>query len=336
MSDAITTAGPRPPAGAPEPERPPPVVWDAEQRPFLVFFVFLAILVAVLWPSAVLWLLRAAGFFNWFYPVEPTYVEARQHLWGLVLAFPFQVATILVLAFAVLDARPSALGLHGRRGGRNLLVGLASAAILTPVVLYLHLAVVWLHIHGFNVVEEKHPLALAGKMHLTPVEWAVWFFAAVVAAPVVEELLFRGVFQPAAGRTRWGGLVGVALSGAVAGLFRYRQIADSLQLLRDAGSSTAALAFLDATSPLLFVAVLVPVHLLVQWRARDRVAPAVLGTSVLFAMVHVSVWPSPVALFVLALGLGWLKELSGSLVGPIVLHALFNGASCALVILGVK
>lgn len=51
---------------------------------------------------------------------------------------------------------------------------------------------------------------------------------------------------------------------------------------------------------------------------------AIVVTSVLFAMVHgdPAHWP---ALFVLALGLGYAYEKSGSLFRPIFMHALFNG-----------
>jgi len=45
--------------------------------------------------------------------------------------------------------------------------------------------------------------------------------------------------------------------------------------------------------------------------------------------VHSFAWLSPVALFVLALGLGWLAYRMRSLAGPIVLHGLFNAVSCA-------
>ena len=42
---------------------------------------------------------------------------------------------------------------------------------------------------------------------------------------------------------------------------------------------------------------------------------AIYGTSLLFAAMHSGVWPSPIALFVLGLGLGWLAYRTRSLVG---------------------
>jgi membrane protease YdiL (CAAX protease family) len=73
---------------------------------------------------------------------------------------------------------------------------------------------------------------------------------------------------------------------------------------------------------------LVPIYLLVWWRGRTPVALAIFATAALFASVHASVWPTPIPLFILALGLGALAHRTRSLVGPIVLHGLFNGVSC--------
>lgn len=56
--------------------------------------------------------------------------------------------------------------------------------------------------------------------------------------------------------------------------------------------------------------------------------PAIVVTSLLFAVVHADVphWP---ALFVLSLGLGYAYEKSGSLFQPIFMHAFFNGVVIA-------
>lgn len=60
---------------------------------------------------------------------------------------------------------------------------------------------------------------------------------------------------------------------------------------------------------------------------------AIVVTSVLFAMVHgdLAHWP---ALFVLALGLGYAYEKSGSLFRPIFMHAMFNGVAVASTLAG--
>jgi membrane protease YdiL (CAAX protease family) len=59
--------------------------------------------------------------------------------------------------------------------------------------------------------------------------------------------------------------------------------------------------------------------------------PSIAVTAALFAVVHQNPehWP---ALFVLALGLGYAYEKSGSLWQPIFMHALFNGLTIASVL----
>jgi membrane protease YdiL (CAAX protease family) len=52
----------------------------------------------------------------------------------------------------------------------------------------------------------------------------------------------------------------------------------------------------------------------------------VLSASV-FASLHSDAWPAPIPLFVFALFLGYLAHHTNSLLGPITLHAIFNGVS---------
>lgn len=63
----------------------------------------------------------------------------------------------------------------------------------------------------------------------------------------------------------------------------------------------------------------------------QRPWPAIALTALLFASIHpdASHWP---ALFVLALGLGYAYEKSGSLLRPIFMHAMFNGVTIATVL----
>jgi len=62
-------------------------------------------------------------------------------------------------------------------------------------------------------------------------------------------------------------------------------------------------------------------------RAHPNNGLAILGSAILFAAFH-SVWPHQIPLFVLGLGLGWLACRTNSLVGVMVVHALFNGVPC--------
>jgi membrane protease YdiL (CAAX protease family) len=330
MSDAVTSEPSSVPPGrdvAPDPSLTlPPVPWDVGE------IVFLFIVVVFLLPWAALEFLRATGFFSWYYPGEPAGVGDKQQLWPRALAFPFQVATILGVLGLAHGGLPAALGLTRQNLGRNVKLGIATALVLTPVVIGLHQTLVWVYTNWLHFAVQEHPLGKLGQLQLTPVEMALWLFVPIVAAPVTEELMFRGVFQPWARKTPWGGAAGFGLAGLLAVGARWDRIDAAVRETREHGWA-AAPNVLDAFSPLLFVLALVPVLIIVMRRGRGQ---AVLGTSVLFAMVHAGVWPSPVALLVLALGLGWLKERTGSLVGPMIVHSLFNGVNCGIILLGPK
>lgn len=63
---------------------------------------------------------------------------------------------------------------------------------------------------------------------------------------------------------------------------------------------------------------------------------AVIGTSVLFVLMHAGAvsWHALPVLFVLSIGLGIARIRTGSVVAPIVIHALFNLANVALIGVG--
>ncbi len=197
----------------------------------------------------------------------------------------------------------------------------------------MHLGIVWIYTHVLGVAEKKHPLTVLSGMNLSRLEWGLWLFVAIIAAPVLEELLFRGLFQPWAGKNRWNGAAGIAIAAIISVVGRLDEIAAAARQVPLAGWG-AVPHLLDAFAPLLFVLALLPVFFVTIQRSRSPAGPAILCTAVFFALVHVGVWPSPIALFLLALGLGWLKERTHSLVGPIVVHGLFNAASCALILFG--
>jgi membrane protease YdiL (CAAX protease family) len=69
-------------------------------------------------------------------------------------------------------------------------------------------------------------------------------------------------------------------------------------------------------------------------RTGARRARAVYATAALFAVVHSSVWPNPVPLFVLGLALGWLAVRTNGVLVPVIVHGLFNAVSVAFVLRG--
>lgn len=327
---------------------PWPVTWGPGE------VLVVAFLWTFFWPAAAREALAAIGFFRWHYGPEAALVlsspaqrqaqktglallagpaaaesfdeplaEARQrlgnrfNLWALALAFPFQLATMLAIPYAVSRTRPQQLGLTTRRLGRNLLAGLITGLLLTPAVLGVFAAVLLLCEHGLPGKVHEHALTVLMRTGLSGGEWTLLVFAAVVAAPVLEELIFRGLLQPWLGTRPWGGQAGVALALALA--------------LAACGTDVLAArhrewtVILDAAAPALFVLAMIPIFLIAFRRHSTQEARAVFGTALAFAALHSSVWPTPIPLFVLGLGLGELARRTGSLVGPIVVHSLFNG-----------
>ena len=296
--------------------------------------IFVSVFLAwFFWPALVEATLQGIHFYQWFYgpelvavaeskdsdPAEKQKTRTRMTLWPMALAAPLQVLTFPLLFAALSGTRPEQLGLTGRRFGRNLLAGVVGMVVLTPVVFGIYRFVQYLYARSGQGVEQ-HALEIVARQSLFPSEWVLLIFTAMVAAPVLEELAFRGVLQPWLAMRRWGGHVAMLGAFALAVRYRWEQIS--------AAWPEGLEPMLTAATPALFVLGLLPIYLLVWWRSRTPLATALFGTSALFACVHASVWPTPVPLFVLALGLGTLAHRTRSLVGPIVLHSLFNGVSC--------
>jgi membrane protease YdiL (CAAX protease family) len=259
---------------------------------------------------------------------DPVIMQVRQrwlqrfNLWALVLAFPLQFASVPLLLHRFSHTLPAELGLTARRLGRNLLAGLLTALVLTPVVLGVNFCVESLYELGLPGKTQQHPLTLVAQEHLRPTEMGLLVFVAVVTAPVMEELIFRGVLQPYLAARRYGGHVGMAAALGLAVAACGRDVWNSrLGTLGD---------LLAAGAPALFILAMLPIFFIIYRTSRTPAAPAIFGTSLAFAAIHSSVWPTPVALFLLGLGLGTLAWRSRSLVGPIMVHGLFNGVSCVL------
>ncbi|MDQ4036063.1 MAG: CPBP family intramembrane metalloprotease [Chloroflexota bacterium] len=68
------------------------------------------------------------------------------------------------------------------------------------------------------------------------------------------------------------------------------------------------------------------------WRREGGRRWAFIGSSILFAMIHISV-VALVPIFVLGLALAWIYERTGNLLAPIAMHATVNGISVAFALL---
>ncbi len=229
--------------------------------------------------------------------------------------------TSLALLPQLTGVRPWQIGLTFRRFGWNCLWGAAGWAVLTPACLAVNYAVVSLYGPEAAGNVKEHPFVQMAQQGLTPLEWFLLVFTATVSAPAMEELLFRGALLSWLERRAWASHIAMMLAFVLSLPMKGNEAA----VWRQGGWPLAL-----HLAPVLFVAALIVVYLAVCQLSRGPAAPAIFAASALFAAVHSFAWPSPVALFVLALGLGWLAYRTRSLAGPVVLHGLFNAVSCAL------
>ena len=223
------------------------------------------------------------------------------------LALPALLAAAAVLRHVAHDLRAA---IDWRALPGDVARGAVAGVVFTPVV---H-AVYWL-IRTLNAAaggaEREHPLALLGAGK-SPGEVAFFVLSVCVVVPWTEELLFRGVML------RWLGrrAANAAPVFAVALLF--------------AGTEGAALN--PRLAPTLFVVALAALTVATTRLRAARTVRAVLASSALFAAAHSSVWPSPVPLFVLACGLGYLTVRTGRITAAVVAHGLFNAVSTVILI----
>jgi membrane protease YdiL (CAAX protease family) len=250
--------------------------------------------------------------------------QVRAELWLQDLSFPLTALSIVAVLHVVSGTRPYQLGLTMVRVGRNVVAGLLAWVCLTPFTYLVFALAIWLTAL-LGVKEIRHPLEMLGRTRLSGGEWALILVSAVVAAPAIEELVFRGVVQPWLARRSWGGFVGVVAALLLA-------IAFHQEGLKKTFDERHAIGFVRELIPYFFVLALVPGFLLLWKWVRSPAPLAICGTSLVWAMLHANVWPTPVPLFVLGLGLGYLAYRTQSLVAPVVLHALFNGVACAMLL----
>jgi membrane protease YdiL (CAAX protease family) len=300
--------------------------------PWSGFEVFGAFALLLFGPAVVDGFLHNLHFFAFWYgpdfvaqvasqtPEVRETARMREMLWVSVLSFPLTtLATVLLLRIAS-NTRPYQLGLTAHRAGRNVLAAVLLWVCLTPFVYVVLAGAERCTTALFHVEPVDHPLTMLSRSGaLSSVEWVLLVLSAVVAAPVREELFFRGVLQPWLARRSWGGAVGMGLALLWAAL-------------PIAGKAWSGGVQRQDWLPVAFVLVLVPPFLLVQRCGRSPVPGAVFGASLCWAMMHLEIWPTPVPLFVLGLGLGYLAYRTQSLVGPLVLHALFNAVACVMLL----
>lgn len=247
----------------------------------------------------------------------------------LVVALPFQVAAILLVT-AGTGTRLYHLGLTTHRLAANLFLGYLAWLILTPVVYGVDFLATAINARLLPTPAEKHPLIEILQTNPGFFGCLIVFLAAVVAAPLFEELLFRGVLQPWLARRSWG--ADAALVGTFALAVVIELLTKSDKIFPLAGNPERWLALKQGLAPAVFILIMIPGYvyadrLLWNWLPNPGAGRTIYAVALLFAVGHANVWPSPIPLFVLALGLGYLAYRTQSLVSCLTMHALFNGMS---------
>lgn len=223
---------------------------------------------------------------------------------------------------------PYQVGLRGDRlDADSKLAILAWLIVSAPVLMIQALMVVIFQ-------PEAHPFQKAIAANPT-----IWIYigligTAVIAAPVFEEFVFRGLLLKWCVLRPWGCDLCLAASFAFALFIR----SEKLGAVARAGLSGSPALYVEALAPAAFILLMIPGYIYSEflawrWLPTPNAARAVYAQGLLFAIVHAGVWPSPIALFPLGLALGFLAYRTQSLIGPIVFHGLFNLIGCITLLL---
>jgi membrane protease YdiL (CAAX protease family) len=297
--------------------------------------------------------LKQIGVFDWLYgEIDTAAIRGRKSLWSICLAQPLAVALILLGLHCVRGTRLAELGLAATRIFPNVTLGYLFWLVVTPAALVLF----WVALHLTPpAFKTHHWVEEITKQPLWPVEWVLLFLITVVLAPIVEELQFRGILFPWQLRRSWDAQASIAFFALAFAAFGGIHI-EPKQDDPFESYNVFPVVFVLAMLPGLFLlpnlqkhpqlAVAVPAMVSatpsdgppqmekriaeVPWslaRPSAQSALAIYTNGLLFAAMHSSVWPSPIPLFLLGLGLAWLKWRTTSLVGCITLHALFNAVA---------
>lgn len=221
------------------------------------------------------------------------------------------------------------LGVSWPDVARDIVLGAAAFIMLAPIVFGIQMVLVLI------VGPTKHPFILLLQKTPDLRLFLATSVNAVLLAPIVEELLFRGVLQGWLQSLRSGMSFDEVLIGAERdGMTpppapRTESSLESLAVADPANPYRAPA--LDGTSETLIVAELVDTPApspsrLVAWLP-------ILGSSVLFSLAHYSHGPDWVPLLVLAMGLGYLFQRTHRLVPCMTVHFLLNLTSMGLLYL---
>ncbi len=248
-------------------------------------------------------------------PPKPTELDDEDATFSLTEQM-FLVSVINCLLLVVLPvliratsgARLRDLGLSFSGWERQAAVGVVATMIAAPAVYAIQFAS--LRIWKANA----HPLEKMLRKEFDSLGVAdLAVISAVILAPIVEEMMFRGLLQ------RW--CIDFWTRRATARK-PVLQPADALVLAAD--------DFAVASEQVSWPEVTADTRSASQDLQPPTRTGAIVGitmASLCFAVVHSPQWPAPIPLFVLALIIGAVYHRTGSLIAAIFMHATFNGFS---------
>ena len=196
------------------------------------------------------------------------------------------------------------LGMDWKQGLNGIRIG-SIAFVMLAVPIYALQGILTLICKALRIMSAEHPLFEMLKEENSARSFWIAFCAAVLVAPIWEEIAFRLVLQ--------GWLENV--------VYTFRWMSDPTHdprkidgfLLRGGGLTSRV--FLPASDGPTDHTVIRP-----SW------VPIVLS-SVLFSAMHIGHGPAPIPLFFLSLGLGYLYQRTHNLFPCIVVHMLLNGTT---------
>jgi membrane protease YdiL (CAAX protease family) len=221
------------------------------------------------------------------------------------LAMASSVPPLVAFAFMVIANRTirpyglAELGLTMDRIQRGVISGLVGSLVAVPLVFLSSMVTefVWQALH-YTHPSEHELLKVLGES-VNPLLGVVLIAAAVVVAPLFEEMLFRGHLQ-------------TLLTYAWVRLGRRPQaVSRGFEIPLEAGFVAPPVMEMPRREPAVWM----------RW-------VSVIVTSVLFSLVHPA-WSIP-PIFVLSVCLGYAYERTGNLWTTITMHAVFNGVSTML------
>jgi membrane protease YdiL (CAAX protease family) len=294
-----------------------PVPWTGLELVLLFPFAAIAPL-ALIDP-----LLTASGFYSAVYGAEAP-AEAwlpMRPLWSAVFFLPLFLGLVSFLRLSLYPDWKNAEPPRPASIAARIAIAVVAWLILHPIVAVIHFGVA-ICFAALDWPMVKHPLEEIAWGSRPDLDRVLLFVQASALTPVLEELLFRGMLLPwlFARSHRAGITMAVAMI-----------LAAALGIERAAGGDST-LAF----GPVGFA-----LFLLAGWAVfrlsrhrKSRTKSAIYASAALFALIHSNVWPTPIPLFVLGLGLGWLALRTRGILVPTIVHGLFNAVSVLAVLRG--